>query len=116
MDTHLIKYLMMLAFLLVSSVYSARVIEKQHGKCTEPSWLGICDQIRQNTVDDADIIIVVSKHQSDWVKFNVTCTNKDLDPVYGYAHFENDKWQEKAFGTAIDDDYCDIMNIPKWIR
>ncbi len=102
------KYILIL-LLLISTNLSA-------WSCKEPEWLGIGDQMREQCVGDLDIVVTVQTQKRGWVKFYATCTNKELDDVYGYAKYVSGKWQLVTFGTGIAPDDCDELGIPKWIR
>lgn len=105
------KYILTLLLLFSTSSFAAKGY-----KCVEPKWLGICGEVQENVVGQLEIEITIDKKIDGWIRFTMVCTNKELDPVYGYAKKIKNKWKLITFGTAISPEDCDKLNIPIVIR
>ena len=105
------KYVCAFLLLLSTQVFAAK-----GDKCTEPEWLGICEQVQEHVAGQLEIKIEVVKQKNNWVKFHGYCMNKELDPVYGYAKNVKGQWTLITFGTAITPEDCKELGVPKWIQ
>ena len=105
------KYVLALLLALTTQVNAAK-----GDKCIEPEWLGICEQVQEHVAGQLEIKIEIVKQKKGWVRFNAYCTNKELDPVYGYAKYIMGNWKLITFGTAITEEDCNQLGIPEFIR